>query len=862
MAQITKPSLIKPTINGDINTWGHKLNENIDKTSLFMDEVITDSQDKDQELTRLEKDKVSKDEVEEIVEIKVDKYVETNVKPEIDKYLEQTTKPNLDNYLEQKKADLDKYNIEVKKPELDAYTNEKKKELDAHEKIKETELDSHTTKKEEQLDTYTITKKEEITTHTTQKIEEVNTHVEAKKTEITQHADNEKEKITQHTTAKIEEIDTHVVTKKTELDTYEKEKEKQLDAYTTTKEGELDTHTVKKQEQLDAYEKTKETELGQYAESERTSITNHTTSKIEEITQHTDSEKIRVTTHTDAEIERIKGEGTTQVGLVTAEGTKQVNLVTKEGEKQVQAVIEAGEGLAIKVDDLEKNKLDKGEVSENYNTAKKIEDVIKGNKQLIDNLGTGKLDKGTYTGTAQDLKDSIDNVVNLTEKTIAGKGLTQTKEGINNTINVISADEGIIVNDDNIKLNVVDDLTTGGVKRPLSAEQGKVLKQLIDNLGTGGATQLLRNQRALGDFDYIGQLQASGKSISVGNRLYKPILYLDGIRMDKNTYTVDLTNGIITLNEVYADYEVTWVVEDDYPYYIRFSFPTLNLLINDNGIKSIIKLGDVIEIQGESNSGDGGHRLVKCENTSKLNGVSIGEGKYLNEIPNTRISDKLNRGSYNGTADDLKKLIDGKENSITKNTGFNLNKSDEINSDNTNTLATSKAVKTLNDKKFDKGNLPSIIPDAKSLYDALDNHGGVPLDTDLPYLNDAGTKRVGKVYFDRNKKGLFKCIKETTSQDNIAEFFTDISNESNSGRLANLICVSEKNYGDFGNYVNIPYPQGYTTENSNVIIMDYDKYNYGTTVYSLSPDKKQFKGTRLSGSIAESNSPLFFFIKN
>ena len=44
--------------------------------------------------------------------------------------------------------------------------------------------------------------------------------------------------------------------------------------------------------------------------------------------------------------------------------------------------------------------------------------------------------------------------------------------------------------------------------------------------------------------------------------------------------------------------------------------------------------------------------------------------------------------------------------------------------------------------------------------------------------------------------------------------------------------------------------------------MDYDKYNYGTTVYSLSPDKKQFKGTRLSGSIAQSNSPLFFFIKN
>lgn len=80
--------------------------------------------------------------------------------------------------------------------------------------------------------------------------------------------------------------------------------------------------------------------------------------------------------------------------------------------------------------------------------------------------------------------------------------------------------------------------------------------------------------------------------------------------------------------------------------------------------------------------------------------------------------------------------------------------------------------------------------------------------------------------------------------------------------VSNLIKVTQQTYGAFGEYRNIAYPEGYTSENSNVIIMDYDQYNYGITAYSLSSNKKQFKGIRISGSIAEVNSPLFFFIKN
>ena len=88
--------------------------------------------------------------------------------------------------------------------------------------------------------------------------------------------------------------------------------------------------------------------------------------------------------------------------------------------------------------------------------------------------------------------------------------------------------------------------------------------------------------------------------------------------------------------------------------------------------------------------------------------------------------------------------------------------------------------------KLDRGNLPATIPDGKTIYDLLENNGGINIDTALLYLNDAGTKTQGKVYFDRNKKGLFECIQTTTSTTNSTTYFVDISNKASSDRLANL----------------------------------------------------------------------------
>ena len=88
--------------------------------------------------------------------------------------------------------------------------------------------------------------------------------------------------------------------------------------------------------------------------------------------------------------------------------------------------------------------------------------------------------------------------------------------------------------------------------------------------------------------------------------------------------------------------------------------------------------------------------------------------------------------------------------------------------------------------KLTKGSLPAGIPDAKAFYDLIEKGYGAELDENLFYLNDAGTKQVGCLYFDRNKKGLFKCIKQTTGTVNSTEFFVDASPNANSDRLANL----------------------------------------------------------------------------
>lgn len=64
------------------------------------------------------------------------------------------------------------------------------------------------------------------------------------------------------------------------------------------------------------------------------------------------------------------------------------------------------------------------------------------------------------------------------------------------------------------------------------------------------------------------------------------------------------------------------------------------------------------------------------------------------------------------------------------------------------------------------------------------------------FIQDAGEKRIGEYYLDKNTGKLFRCIRTTSSIVNSAEYFKDMSIGSIVNRLENLISLN-KGDGDF-----------------------------------------------------------------
>ena len=92
----------------------------------------------------------------------------------------------------------------------------------------------------------------------------------------------------------------------------------------------------------------------------------------------------------------------------------------------------------------------------------------------LNELFNNKLEKGGYVGTAKNLFDEISKKASKTVlgRMIVGKGMTADNTG---KVSVISKNDGIIVNDNDIELNIVDNLTTDSSTRSLSSKQGKKL---------------------------------------------------------------------------------------------------------------------------------------------------------------------------------------------------------------------------------------------------------------------------------------------------------------------------------------------------------------------------------------------------
>ena len=117
--------------------------------------------------------------------------------------------------------------------------------------------------------------------------------------------------------------------------------------------------------------------------------------------------------------------------LLKPEENDYYNVITEQAENWQKV-----DNWAKGIDDSNKNKLDKGNVSVEYDTAKKIEDKIKEVKDTADD----KLNKSTYQGNAQDLKNEIDGKVSKNGDTMIG----QLKiKGVRESISILNADGSV-----------------------------------------------------------------------------------------------------------------------------------------------------------------------------------------------------------------------------------------------------------------------------------------------------------------------------------------------------------------------------------------------------------------------------------
>ena len=86
-----------------------------------------------------------------------------------------------------------------------------------------------------------------------------------------------------------------------------------------------------------------------------------------------------------------------------------------------------------------------------------------------------------------------------------------------------------------------------------------------------------------------------------------------------------------------------------------------------------------------------------------------------------------------------------------------------------------------------KKELESRIPEINNKFNAI--AGG---QVNPSFIQDAGEKRIGEYYLDKNTGKLFRCIRTTSSVINSSEYFKDMSIDSIVNRLENLYKIEHK----------------------------------------------------------------------
>ncbi|WDA46841.1 hypothetical protein [Fusobacterium nucleatum] len=181
---------------------------------------------------------------------------------------------------------------------------------------------------------------------------------------------------------------------------------------------------------------------------------------------------------------------------------------------------------------------------------------------------------------------------------------------------------------------------------------------------------------------------------------------------------------------------------------------------------------------------------------------------YFNITSGTKVDANIDLYSYI-TLQKFNEEMRKKENIISKKSGFNLEKTDSFKEDDTNKLATAKALKSLHDEVDRKTgaiklNWDSIKDKPSSFVPSEHNHNSLyytetevdeKLENNILYstgktygglLNEPGVKSAGKAYWDNNTKKLYICKNNNSDISPNVNNYIPFDSNSLLERLENL----------------------------------------------------------------------------
>ena len=405
--------------------------------------------------------------------------------------------------------------------------------------------------------------------------------------------------------------------------------------------------------------------------------------------------------------------------------------------------------------------------------------------EAINELFTNKLDKGGYTGTAQNLLTEISKIASKTilGRIIIGKGLTVDSSG---RTSIVSKNDGIIVNDNDIQLNVVDNLTTDSTTKALSGKQGKILNETKQNKEDSTLKTVVKTIVGAINELYNELVKKATKTqlgrIKVGNNL---TVDEDGTLHGTPEYTHPTGNGNnhIPANGVSGNFlkwlssgaaqwtNITWSDITGKPNSFTPSSHT-HTKANITDFPASMKNPYALSIQ--LNSGTAYTYDGAATKNINITPASIGAADSSHTHTKANITDfptsmknpnaleiKMNGQnpvSYDGAAAKSINITAsgiGAEPAFKKNGAFN--------------------------KNF--GTTSNTVLEGAKLAEILGlTYGGS--------LNTSSAKTVNYAYYDSTTKKVYKCIKATSINYADANYFEAISNNDLLGKLQNLTTMN------------------------------------------------------------------------